>query len=86
MIVKIVTSETTDYFELTFEDNGIGIDLTLNKDKIFGLYQRFHDLPDSKGFGLYLIKSQIESLNGSIAVTSDLQKGTKFTIQLNKEK
>jgi signal transduction histidine kinase len=36
---------------LTFSDNGIGIDLKRNKDKVFGL---FHDYPDSKGLGLYL--------------------------------
>jgi hypothetical protein len=26
-------------------------DLERNRDKVFGLYQRFHDYPDSKGLG-----------------------------------
>jgi PAS domain S-box-containing protein len=73
---KKTTTETT----LTFKDNGIGIDLERNRDKIFGLYQRFHDYPDSKGLGLYLVKSQVESMGGTISVESQVGVGTTFTI------
>lgn len=65
---------------LTFKDNGIGIDLERNRDKIFGLYQRFHDYADSKGLGLYLVKSQVESMGGKISVESIVGEGTTFTI------
>lgn len=65
---------------LTFKDNGIGIDLERNRDKIFGLYQRFHNYPDSKGLGLYLVKSQVETMGGTINVESKIDKGTIFTI------
>jgi len=65
---------------LTFKDNGIGIDLERNRDKIFGLYQRFHNYPDSKGLGLYLVKSQVETMGGTINVESKIDKGTTFTI------
>ena len=65
---------------LTFKDNGIGIDLERNKDKVFGLYQRFHDYPDSKGLGLYLVKSQVESMGGKISLESQVGVGTTFTI------
>jgi PAS domain S-box-containing protein len=65
---------------LTFKDNGIGIDLKRNKDKIFGLYQRFHNYPDSKGLGLYLVKSQVEAMGGTIRVVSSVGKGTTFII------
>jgi len=68
---------------LTFEDNGIGIDMERNKDKIFGLYQRFHNYPDSKGLGLYLVKSQVETMDGTIDVQSEVNKGTKFTLTFN---
>ena len=65
---------------LTFKDNGIGIDMERNRDKIFGLYQRFHNHSDSKGLGLYLVKSQVESMNGTITVESKVNVGTTFTI------
>lgn len=66
--------------ELSFKDNGIGIDLDKNRDKIFGLYQRFHDYPDSKGLGLYLVKSQVEAMKGSISIESQVNKGTIITL------
>ena len=65
---------------LVFKDNGIGIDLKRNKDKVFGLYQRFHDFPDSKGLGLYLVKSQVETMGGSIELDSEVNIGTTFTL------
>lgn len=65
---------------LTFSDNGIGIDLDKNKEKVFGLYQRFHDYPDSKGLGLYLVKSQVESMGGTIEIESKVNVGTTFIL------
>lgn len=70
----------TNTIELSFKDNGIGIDLDKNRDKVFGLYQRFHDYPDSKGLGLYLVKSQVEAMKGSISIESQVNKGTTITL------
>lgn len=78
--VTIATKVVDDNLIITFKDNGIGIDLEKNMDKIFGLYQRFHNYPDSKGLGLYLVKSQVESMGGTISVASTVGKGTTFTI------
>jgi hypothetical protein len=50
------------------------------KDRIFGLHQRFHNHPDSKGIGLYLTHSQITAMGGSIEVESIENVGTTFTI------
>jgi PAS domain S-box-containing protein len=81
--VTISTKVIDDKLIITFKDSGIGIDLNKNKDKIFGLYQRFHNYPDSKGLGLYLVKSQVESMGGTISVASTVGKGTTFTIIFN---
>ncbi len=78
--VNISSKVVEENLVLTFKDNGIGIDLQRNKDKIFGLYQRFHNHPDSKGLGLYLVKSQVEAMGGTITVESEIGKGTTFTI------
>ncbi|MCV2483722.1 PAS domain-containing sensor histidine kinase [Flavobacterium sp. SH_e] len=81
---KLKISITAEQIEnrtiLTFKDNGIGIDLERNRDKVFGLYQRFHNYPDSKGLGLYLVKSQVETMGGTISIDSEVNKGTTFTI------
>lgn len=78
--ITISASQVDDTVFLVFKDNGIGIDLVRNKDKVFGLYQRFHNFPDSKGLGLYLVKSQVEAMGGSIGIESEVNKGTTFTL------
>ena len=78
--ITITTDQIDDTVVLTFKDNGIGIDLVRNKDKVFGLYQRFHNYPDSKGLGLYLVKSQVETMDGTIDIESEVNKGTTFTL------
>ncbi len=66
---------------LQFKDNGSGIDLAKNGDKIFQMYRTFHDREDSLGVGLFLIKNQVESLGGDIKVKSELGTGTKFSVR-----
>ncbi|WP_298155738.1 PAS domain S-box protein [Flavobacterium sp.] len=83
--LHISTKEDEDYTVLRFSDNGMGIDLMKFRDKVFGLYQRFHNYPDSKGLGLYLVKSQMESMGGEIDIDSTVDKGTTFTIKFRKE-
>ncbi|MFM1874789.1 MAG: hypothetical protein RL266_526 [Bacteroidota bacterium] len=62
------------------EDNGIGIDLTIGSEKIFNLYKRLKGNRSGKGIGLFLVRNQLETLNGSISVTSQLGKGTNFKV------
>jgi chemotaxis family two-component system sensor kinase Cph1 len=64
-------------------DNGLGIDLTLYGEKIFGLYHTFHKNKTAHGIGLFLIKTQIESQHGIITVDSKPGEGTTFTIIFN---
>jgi two-component system CheB/CheR fusion protein len=82
--IKIRSSKENNRIRLSVEDNGLGIDLTKHKAKVFGLYQRFHDLPDSKGLGLYLVKSQVEALGGKISLESKVGVGSTFTIDFKR--
>jgi signal transduction histidine kinase len=65
---------------ITITDNGLGIEMQYAKQKIFNLYQRFHPKRPGKGFGLYLVKTQLETMKADISVESELGKGTTFTI------
>jgi PAS domain S-box-containing protein len=67
---------------LTFADNGIGIDLKRHRDRVFGLYQRFNDKIEGHGLGLFIVKSQITALGGTIEIESEVDKGTSFIITL----
>ena len=82
--VFVSSKEVGNEIILIFKDNGIGIDLERNRDKVFGLYQRFHNYSDSKGLGLYLVKSQVESMGGTISIESEVDKGTTFTLTFKK--
>jgi signal transduction histidine kinase len=78
--IQIKTSLLDDLLCLTVSDNGMGIDLSKYRAKLFTLYSRFHSHVEGKGLGLYLVKIQVESLGGKIEVESELDKGTTFTI------
>ena len=53
-----------------------------NGQKLFGLYKRFDTTVEGTGLGLFMIKSQIEELNGTINVESELGVGTTFIVEL----
>lgn len=80
LIIEINTFLESNYVVMQFKDNGLGIDLEKNKDKIFKLFQTFHHGKDSKGVGLYLIQTQLTALGGKIEVTSEVDKGACFTL------
>ncbi|MFL1896097.1 PAS domain S-box protein [Aquimarina sp. 2-A2] len=81
-VITITSERTGAKTKLHFTDNGLGIDLERYGHKIFGLKNTFHDHPDSKGFGLFITKSQINALGGAITVESKELKGTTFTIDI----
>lgn len=83
-VINISTTESQGKIFIVFEDNGLGIDMVKNKNKVFGLYKRFHPELKGKGMGLYMVKSQVELLGGSISMKSKVNKGTTITIELNK--
>ena len=85
--IEIATEKTEENVVLRFSDNGIGMELTPEKErKIFDMYGRLSGATEGKGFGLYLVKTQVEAMDGKIGVESETGKGTTFTISLpNKE-
>ena len=79
----ISSKKVDNKFFITFRDNGLGIDLVRNSDKIFGLYKRFHSHTEGKGMGLFMVKTQVETLGGKISVKSEVGKGTEFLIEFD---
>jgi anti-sigma regulatory factor (Ser/Thr protein kinase) len=74
------SSPTPDQIIFEIQDNGLGIDLISQKENLFKLYKRFHHHVAGKGMGLYLVKSQMEIMNGRIEVESEPDKGTLFRL------
>lgn len=83
-VIHISTQEEEQWVIILFKDNGVGIDLNRYKDRVFGMYQRFHSEKEGKGLGLYIVKSQISAMGGKIEVESNLNIGTTFKVYIKK--
>lgn len=80
--IHISTQSISNRTIIEVVDNGLGIDLEKYHDKLFGMYKRFHQHKEGKGLGLHLVKLQVESLGGHIAVESERDKGSTFKVYL----
>lgn len=79
VIIKTYIENGKKYLKIS--DNGRGIDMTLFRDKIFGMYKTFHYNKDAVGIGLFITKNQVESMDGTITIESEVDKGTTFIIE-----
>jgi len=83
--INIISRIIDDKIELRFKDNCKGIDLDKNAGNIFGLYKRFDTSVEGKGMGLFMVKTQVTTLGGSIKIESKLGEGTEFILQFNQQ-
>ena len=80
----MVSIETNDNkFTLTIKDNGCGI----SAQDLPYIFDAFYQCDNNSrttgsGIGLSLVKQLVEAMNGSIAVESEENKGSKFTVTL----
>ncbi len=79
--VKFSSKLDADTVIITMEDNGIGIHEN-HHDQIFNMFYRASDQSEGSGLGLYIVNETIQKLGGRIGMSSNLKKGTKFTISL----
>jgi two-component system phosphate regulon sensor histidine kinase PhoR len=79
--VLVKTYERDGYMLIVVTDNGMGI-AEADKENIFKKYQRVSDSGEGSGIGLYLVKEIIEASGGKITVSSELGKGSTFSLYL----
>lgn len=80
--IRVSAKNDAGQIQLMVEDNGLGIDLEKHGNKIFGMFKTFHKNEDARGIGLFITKSQVEVLGGTITVKSSEGKGSTFTVSL----
>ncbi len=86
LVIRITTQQVGSSIFLSVEDNGLGIDLKKYREQVFKIGKVFHNHSNAKGLGLYMTKTQVEMMGGSIQVESEVDKGSKFTIEfINQE-
>jgi light-regulated signal transduction histidine kinase (bacteriophytochrome) len=83
--IKIESRKENNTVLLSVCDNGLGIDLDLHRNNLFKIRKTFHKHPDAKGFGLFMIKTQIESMGGKIWAESKPDKGSTFFVEFNNQ-
>lgn len=87
-IIKITGEEYDDYIVIVIEDSGIGINLE-DQSNIFDIFiqvdSSFNKKYQGSGLGLPLVKKLLELHRGKIWLTSEIGKGSKFFVQLNKK-
>ena len=77
-----VTEETV---KIVVEDTGQGIEKK-HQANIFDAYYRVNPEANAgQGLGLYIVKNNVEALDGQIEVMSTANKGTTITIKLPKK-
>jgi len=82
--INILAQEEDDFYKISVQDNGLGIDLDKYGKYIFDITTRFHDHVSGKGLGLYMVKVQTEILGGRVEVNSEVEKFTQFDVYLKK--
>lgn len=81
-VISISSRQAQGGIELSFQDNGIGMDIKKIGTKLFTPFSRFTNQVEGKGIGLYLVKGMVESNGGNVAVESEVDKGTIFRFRL----
>ncbi|NOS56238.1 MAG: HAMP domain-containing histidine kinase [Cyclobacteriaceae bacterium] len=78
--IRVTSEKVGAYVKIAIADNGLGLDIDKFKEKLFGLYKRFHTHVDGKGLGLFLVKLQAESLGGQVQIESVIGTGTTISV------
>ena len=86
--VKVFSKKSDSYIPVCVQDQGMGIE---QKD-LKHIFDRFYRADSTRsaenvsgyGLGLSIAKGIVDMHNGTISVTSELKKGTMFTVRLPK--
>jgi PAS domain S-box-containing protein len=80
--ISIWNERHDNTMRIYFKDNGVGFDLKKYGDQVFGLYRRFNTSVEGRGLGLYMVKTQVTALNGTIELESVPGEGSLFVVSL----
>lgn len=83
--INITILKTDDWVKAEIKDDGIGIPNNI-VNKIFDPFFTTKEVGKGLGLGLSICQAIIEKHNGLISVSSELNKGSVFTVQLPKAK
>ena len=65
---------------MSAKDNESGLNMKQHQERIFGLYNPFHNSADGVDVGLYMVKLQVMAMGGATVYKSEAAKITGFAI------
>ena len=82
-VIKINTEKRDEQtICISVEDNGVGIDLEKNREKLLGLFKRVTNDGSGSGIGMYIINKLLENYGGKLEIESEVGVGSTFKIIL----
>ncbi len=81
--VAITITDFPKYARISIEDNGPGIP-AMAQEKLFDMFYRASNKSQGSGLGLYIVKTSIEKMGGSVTLHSEVGVGTEFVVELPK--
>lgn len=81
LVININAALLDNQVVITVKDNGNGIEPE-KLEHICKLFYRVDEEREGRGMGLFIVKSQIEQLDGKLVIGSEVGLGTVFTILL----
>jgi signal transduction histidine kinase len=79
--ISLKITDNGNILNIQMEDKGIGIDDAF-LDRIFDMYFRTSERSQGNGLGLYVVKTALDKLRGSISVKSEKDRYTQFEINI----
>jgi light-regulated signal transduction histidine kinase (bacteriophytochrome) len=80
-LIKLSSWQEDDNVCVAVQDNGAGVDLPADADKVFGLFQSAHSQPQGAGVALYSVRRMLERLGGSITARGARGEGCTFELR-----
>ncbi|WMJ72078.1 sensor histidine kinase [Cytophagaceae bacterium ABcell3] len=79
--LSVTINESQNETEIVFEDNGRGIEQEMQQ-QVFEMFFKANEQSSGTGLGLYIVKTSVEKLKGSVYLQSVPSQGSTFTVKL----
>ncbi|WP_017730276.1 PAS domain S-box protein [Nafulsella turpanensis] len=80
--IRMECTKEEGFVVVTYQDNGIGIDLERYGKNLFRPFRRFTSQASGKGIGMHIVKNMLVKTGGKIKVESKPGQGTTFLLYL----
>jgi PAS domain S-box-containing protein len=78
-VTKVSVRKYKKGIKIKVKDNGMGMDNDMQK-RVFDMFYRGHQHTEGTGLGMFIVKTHVEKLGGTISISSTPQVSTEVTL------